>query len=620
MSGIFKNFGKSLKDGVLDGISAGIVNAVKTSQYRGAISNLLNIGSASSGSNIYSTIYDDSLFSADTKMGVGIYNNSIYDDNDVNSKKTTEYRDTQTDTFTNIRKGINSPDNFSVKDDHRTDILSSLHIPYWGYDDFINERNMWIKGIQSPLGEPGWFYFKIFFDFDTLDGLFGGILNLPDPKYSRNSAAKYFLRNLTSRTSGKILENHIFKFKDRLDAVIKLTKMLSYINTNAPWFFKSINGLADANVPIINNFSQEKAIEIVCNPDAIDMRLTTILDLYKYICYDDINNCEVLPENLRKFDMYVLLFSTPIKKFHTAFVTKNGKGTKYNYKTTLYDTSVGSSTTKFDKKKVDDVMGFKLFCFQNCEIDITSLGAMIPGSVTNEQPYQLGNNTIKINYDRVYTYVNNDANQMMFGSTGFLYNSYSVFQQESADEYGANISNLNNFSALGSRFNEIYKWKSDTNSINPSQPNYNLVELSELVVHNNLADMTGLSLGNLYGDDFTKSSALSQTKTGLIAKKTNQLIERGAEKLLKWLGRGYSLNASSISNYSPDGWLSGYRETSVGSDYWKAKLNNLIGNYKSRKRNIRYIEGTANRQVGSEYWLTKLKSLTIHRSKYLPDV
>ena len=79
---------------------------------------------------------------------------------------------------------------------------------------------------------------------------------------------------------------------ERMRALIKFVKTLSYINCNAPWFFKSIKGLDKAGNPVVNEFSKEKNIEIECNVDAIDMRLSTLLDLYRFVCYDDFSNKE----------------------------------------------------------------------------------------------------------------------------------------------------------------------------------------------------------------------------------------------------------------------------------------------------------------------------------------
>ena len=49
------------------------------------------------------------------------------------------------------------------------------------------------------------------------------------------------------------------------------------------------------------------------------MKLNTLFDLYRFACYDDIYKKEIIPENLRKFDMEILIMNIPLKYFQTAF-------------------------------------------------------------------------------------------------------------------------------------------------------------------------------------------------------------------------------------------------------------------------------------------------------------
>jgi hypothetical protein len=183
---------------------------------------------------------------------------------------------------------------FKIAKDTNSDIYH-LKLPDWSYADFINERAVWQKGLSSIFDEPAWFYFKIFFDFDTNHGLFGGLLNDLFLNSATNSAAKYLysVRNLHKN----------IKAKDRVNALYKMASILSYINLNAPWYFKSVKQLNKALIPRINEFSKENTIEIEVLPDAIDMRLSTLMSLYSYACYDNFLDKEVIPANLRKFNM-----------------------------------------------------------------------------------------------------------------------------------------------------------------------------------------------------------------------------------------------------------------------------------------------------------------------------
>ena len=322
---------------------------------------------------------------------------------------------------------------FEITKDTNSDIYH-LKLPDWSYADFINERAVWQKGLSSIFDEPAWFYFKIFFDFDTNHGLFGGLLNDLFLNGATNSAAKYLysVRNLHKN----------IKAKDRINALYKMASILSYINLNAPWYFKSVKGLNKAVIPVLDEFSKERSIEIETAPEAIDMRLSTIMSLYNYACFDVYNDKEIIPQNLRKFNMSIILFQSPLRYLHTSFTTKESKeflgintnsiplankllglnkggNQKVNYK--------NMSMTNGSSNNFADLMSMKIITLYGCEFDKESIGSQIPNDITNESPFQLGKNTIKITYTEATEHTMNEFYAMMFGSDGFYFNQYSNF-------------------------------------------------------------------------------------------------------------------------------------------------------------------------------------------------
>ena len=387
----------------------------------------------------------------------------------------------------------NSQDDYygSVVDTSDADRLN-FQTPDWSYADFINERAIFQKSLQNPVGEQGWFYFKIFFNFDTQYGLFGGLLNDPDPMMATNSAYKY-LRACEAL-------GQYYKTNDRQVALMKFAKILSYISTYAPWFFKSIKNLNQANVPVINDFTKERSIEIECSNDAIDMRLNTLLDLYKFACYDEIDQKEIVPDNLRKFDMTVMVFQAPLKYFHTSFRTKSGS--RYDYKGTSVSKASGFS----------DVMSFKMFTFINCEIDHECLGNMIPSSMTNERPFSMGGGSIKILYDRVYTHTMNEFMHLMFGNDGLYYDgsaSTERLQGVNKTQYRLQTEHQK------ARINAITKAYDDSPSSNPndSMKYKSIVDASEALCNSNMRALGFNSLGNFAGNN--KDLQFERTKNGV---------------------------------------------------------------------------------------------------------
>ena len=520
---------------------------------------------------------------------------------------------------------LNTP---TSKGDENIGLESLVKFPFWGYNDFINERSVWQKGLSSPYGEPGYFYFKIFFDFDTDFGLLGGILNRTDPIQSTSSAAKYLTLCQSSYFN--------YKIPERLEALKKFVRTLSYININAPWFFKSIKGLDKADVPLVDELSKERTIEIEFNPDAIDMRLTSLMSLYKFACYDDINHLVILPDNLRKFDMSVLIFETPIKYLHTAFkngglidagksmlrglISKNNSNEQkdyFRYKTAYFDSSAALSPTVTRYKNGfagdgwQNTMSFKMFTFLNCEIKLDSIGNMNPSSVNNDIPFQMGNSSISISYDKVLTTTSNEFMRMIWGSSGIYFNQYSSIQLNkkqkntkprnmvdiARDAYNYVMSGgqkdeedeqMPNNDLQQERYKAIKKIHEFTPFL-PPQTQKEVIDAAEKVMHNNLTMLSGMGFGNLYGQDAGVSIkdllGSDRHTTDYWDQKMNWLKNRHksnetGRNILKALSNiagvssGKSYRPADVIGMSDSG-ISKYTDKSLS--YWKEKIKALKG-------------------------------------------
>ena len=285
------------------------------------------------------------------------------------------------------------------------DMDYNFNVPNWGINDFLNERSMFQKGISTLAGEPGHFYFKIFFNFDTSFGLLGSLLHVDNNSFSQfstNTAIKYLMYSSIGRP------HRSDDIPGRMLALFKFGNLLSYISNYSPWFFKSIKNLSSADVyPLVEIQNDKNSIEIELNPDAVDMRVTTLFDLYRYACYDRIKMKEIIPENLRKFDMDVMVFHVPLKYYNTAISSKSLKK-KFDYKKLSYNMA--------------NMPSFKMYSFLGCEFDLESLGSLMP-DIKNDKPGMIGETSIKINYTQVHTHTMNDWYRIMFGTDGFYYNA-----------------------------------------------------------------------------------------------------------------------------------------------------------------------------------------------------
>lgn len=388
-----------------------------------------------------------------------------------------------------------------------------LDVPAWGYKDFINERVSFQKGLDSLATQPAWLYFKLFFKFDTSYGLLGGIMQSSNgSKFAANNTAiQYLTRN-------------IYKSNDNMAArrksLIKFVRSLSYISSYAPWFFKSVKDVNNALNMNLDNLTAEKSIEIECSEEATDLRLLTLMDFYKYAAYDAINQKEILPENLRKFDLDVVVFQSPIRYLQTSARDLKGRTTVYK---------------NFNATNMSDRMSFKLFSFQGCEIDYSTLNTMLPQSFSNQTPFQ-STPTFKIKYDRVYQHNQNEFAKVLFGDSGFLWSQNGISSYILSGKKGdpdidnrekhldKNSNNLADVNVNGIKTNGTINPESDDHEnkrhkmmqyaidnkyyYNPASQTYKtLVDASESTISAAMMLIDGSAgLGNLYGEAASVSS------------------------------------------------------------------------------------------------------------------
>ena len=405
----------------------------------------------------------------------------------------------------------------STSESDNTNFAQTFEIPDWGVKDYIRERAVWQKGVESLAGEPGWFYFKIFFKFNTNYGLFGGIL---DDTKSVNTAIEYLENCYDSYSVSQIAEREI--------ALLKFVGSLSYINENAPWFFNSITGLNNANSVKIAEPFKNNEIEIGIKEDAVDMRLTTLFELYKYACFDNVNLKEIIPENLRKFDMTILVFHTPLRYYQTGF--QSMKDGTHEYKS-------------FNSAQFGDRMSYLMFTFTNCEFDIDSINSVIPGEISNETAFNLGKSSFKIKYKRVYKHTSNEWSKIFFGDGSKFEFANNKYKSQS-DRIGAMKTAVDNLGYYN-RTADIYK------------PMVDAVEKEANDIMRTTDPET--ALGNLYW-----SNVYAQSRQEELESKNSSLFGKIKNSIDK---------IKSVANAI----ISGGKDSSmgVGSKYFKAQLNLL---------------------------------------------
>lgn len=465
----------------------------------------------------------------------------------------------------------------------------TFELPDWGVEDYINDRTKWVKGVRSIGDEPGWFYFKVFFKFNTNYGLFGSCLKTNKRTLISSNTALRYLNEFTGSVAGIPLYRQE-QIPMRINALIKFTQGLSKINSQYPWMIKGINGLEQVMNAYTQGFSEEKSFELVFNTESTDMRLITLLNLYKYACYDDMNCKEIIPENLRKFDMMVVFYHVPVKYFQTAIMVSPKKnlstgimgalGGKWAKAENIINKTFNFLTTKStyykykrmapDNNDFSNMMSFQMFTFQNCEFDVSSFSKYFEGAeIKNEQSFQFSETAIKIKYDRVFFHNMNEWNSILFGSDGFWYDRSFI------DKTNTDISQSSKEDNFSNRLQSLKQAREGAYFYDKNAEQYkSLIEYSESLITDGLMSMDMKDYysfidGNIYGKYGSKQSDYFKNKMEVLHKGNirGNLYEKKLgvdtgyfKDKLKWLNDGkINTDGIRIVEYDENGNVTGMR-------------------------------------------------------------
>ena len=293
------------------------------------------------------------------------------------------------------------------------------------YNDIIASRDKFLGRVKGSTGfikdgdprmrydDPLVVYFRLFFYFNNSHG---------ENRQSDKSNGLPFSNNLlgldndferlletpsatsTEGYSAFVGANTAYNFLlandeiERADYLKQFIYLLSEINTNSPWYWQSIGGLDGAIEQKWieeGKMNEDRSITITCLPDAIDGRISTLLDLYRAATYSNQRMVSIVPANLRKFDMGVYVFATTNSSIHKL---KSGKYATIDPNPTNSNEFIASS---------------KYFEFHNCEIDYnTSKDAF--SEISNVEGSELVHKLV-INYDECMTM---NYNQFMMKTIG----------------------------------------------------------------------------------------------------------------------------------------------------------------------------------------------------------
>ena len=256
------------------------------------------------------------------------------------------------------------------------------------------------------LDTPSHKYFKIMFYFGSAtefdDGENGGSgLLAPtwdyviDEKYYEHNSAWSFLKLNDENERAEKLEHFI--------------TLLSDISSNSPWYFTSVGGLQEALERKVADDGKleiaDKKLTITCLPDAMDNRIGTLLELYRDVTWSWVHKREVIPSNLRKFDMAIYIFESPVDGWNIDSI--------------------------IDPNSDDEFRpSYKMLEFHDCEFGYNSIKSGL--SELNNQTGFSPTYTIDINYSDCYEISYNDV---MMRTIGDVILTDLVNNSSNSDDY-----------------------------------------------------------------------------------------------------------------------------------------------------------------------------------------
>lgn len=213
--------------------------------------------------------------------------------------------------------------------------------------------------------------------------------------------------------------------EERAALLKQFITLLSNIVSRSPWYFQEVGGL-DIAIDHAEVFRDgkfigdtPKQITFVLLPDAVDDRIGTLIDLYRTICFSWREKKEIVPANLRKFDMGLYVHGSMLQNDHSDLLfSKLALSGGLNLADQLgvgYEpnTDIVNAAGKYRYQNGQGVgSAHAYFEFINCEIDLSSTkgGDTISNADGSERKY-----TLTINYDDCYI---NRYNSFIQGAIG----------------------------------------------------------------------------------------------------------------------------------------------------------------------------------------------------------
>jgi hypothetical protein len=209
--------------------------------------------------------------------------------------------------------------------------------------------------ISKRFDEPTYLTFRIKFDYDNVNVDNTDFDKFPMPLFNKYQEDKLEARNQYST----------YQYLRDSNEVVRSYMMLDFINgwkkieNEYQWYFQEIAGLDSIlSVDPLRGMrvSPEGRITVKML-EAMDLRITHLLDIYKKIAWDDTYQRWILPDMMRYFKMQI--YVTEFRSFHQSSIVSRP--------------SPGQAESPLILELINNFSPVYVLEFDRCEFDITSI-------------------------------------------------------------------------------------------------------------------------------------------------------------------------------------------------------------------------------------------------------
>jgi uncharacterized protein YqkB len=241
------------------------------------------------------------------------------------------------------------------------------------YEIFITPE---IRAYQAKFADPLTLNFKIMIDWDKKSGLFADVENV--------DSALAYLKRIGDELRFNMLKYWIDVFK-------------TFIK-NYDFLILSCEGVdAIINAKPHEVFTENDKLSLTIR-ETSDMLIQSLLTQYRHIWFDDVRCVEVIPANLRRFDLSILIYSSGYYNMALYDVLNNVNGTTDNIQTKIFPTIKKLSDKYFFENAQTYDFNHHLVNLQDAQINNEDSGKSFFSSLSNEMSGDNVKNTMVFNY------------------------------------------------------------------------------------------------------------------------------------------------------------------------------------------------------------------------------